>query len=69
MTALAGLFLVFEGVGKMIMPELVVQAFGRLGFPLSLSPGIGIHLLVSTAVYLIPCMAVLGAVLLTGHLA
>jgi hypothetical protein len=65
---LAGLFLVFDGVGKLMMPAQVVEAFGRLGFPVSLGPGIGILLLVCTLVYLIPRTAVLGAVVLTSFL-
>ncbi len=68
LTALAGLFLVFDGVGKLMMPSQVVDASTRLGFPLSLTPGVGLMLLVLTAVYLIPRTAVLGAVLLTGYL-
>ncbi|HEV2483901.1 MAG TPA: DoxX family protein [Terracidiphilus sp.] len=68
LAALAGLFLIFDGVGKLMMPAQVVEAFGRLGFPVSLGPGIGILLLVCTLVYLIPRTAVLGAMLLTGFL-
>ena len=68
LTGLAGLFLIFDGVGKLMMPAQVVEASGRLGFPLSLCPGIGILLIVCTLVYLVPRTAVLGAVLLTGYL-
>jgi hypothetical protein len=46
----------------------VVEAFGRLGVPLSLAPGIGILALICTAVYVVPRTTVLGAVLLTGYL-
>jgi len=68
LTALAGLFLVFDGVSKLMMPAPVVEASTRLGFPLGLTPGVGFLLLVSTLVYLVPRTAVLGAVLLTGFL-
>jgi DoxX-like family len=68
LTVLAGLFLIFDGVGKLMMPVPVVEAFGRLGFPVSLGPGIGILLLVCTLVYLVPRTAILGAVMLTGFL-
>lgn len=68
LTGLAGLFLIFDGVGKLMMPAQVVEASGRLGFPLSLTPGVGFLLLVLTLVYLLPRTAVLGAVLLTGYL-
>lgn len=68
LTALSGAFLVFDGVGKLVMPAPVVEATGRLGFPVSLIPGVGVLLLVCTVVYLVPRTAVLGAVLLTGFL-
>jgi DoxX-like family len=62
------LFLLFDSVIKFIKPAPVVEAFGHLGLPLSLSVGIGILLLTCTAVYLIPSTSVLGAILLTGYL-
>lgn len=65
-TTLAGLFLIFDGIGKLMMPVQVVEASGRIGFPLSLCPGIGILLIVCTLIYLVPRTAVLGAILLTG---
>ena len=68
LTVLAGLFLIVDGVSKLMMPAPVVDASTRLGFPLSLTPGVGFLLLVLTVVYLIPRTAVLGAVLLTGFL-
>jgi hypothetical protein len=68
LTALAGLFMIFDGVAKLFMPAQVVQASGRLGFPLGITPGVGVLLLLCTLVYLIPRSAVLGALLLTGYL-
>ena len=68
LTVLSGLFLIVDAAGKLILPKQVVEASARLGFPLSLDPGIGILLLVCTLVYLVPRTAVLGAVLLTGFL-
>jgi hypothetical protein len=68
LTVLAGLFLAFDGAGKLAMPAQVVEASGRIGFPLSLCPGIGVLLLVCTLVYLIPRTSVFGAILLTGYL-
>ena len=50
------------------MPAQVVQAFARLGLPLSTAINIGVLLTVSTLIYAIPRTAVLGAVLLTGYL-
>ncbi len=68
LSALAVLFLLFDAVGKFVMQPQVVQAFARLGFPLSLSISVGVLLAVSTIIYAIPRTAVLGAVLLTGYL-
>lgn len=68
LTILVVLFLLFDVVGKLIMPAPVVQAFVRLGFPTSLGVGIGILLFLCTLLYAIPRTAVLGAVLLTGFL-
>ena len=68
LTVLCGLFLIFDGVGKLLMPAPVVEATTRLGFPANLIPGVGILLLACTLVYLIPRTAILGAILLTGFL-
>ena len=68
LSVLAILFLLFDAVGKFVMPVPVVQAFARLGLPISLSISVGVLLLVSTIIYAIPRTAVLGAVLLTGYL-
>jgi DoxX-like family len=68
LSALAVLFLLFDAVGKLIMPAPVAQAFARLGFPTSLGLGIGILLLICTLLYAIPRTAILGAVVLTGFL-
>jgi len=68
LSSLAVLFLLFDAVGKLMLPPQVTQACSRLGFPLPLVPSIGILLLVCTAVYAIPRTTVLGAILLTGFL-
>lgn len=68
LTTLTVLFLLFDAGGKLMMPAFVVQAFARLGFPVSLGVGIGVMLLTVTVIYAIPRTAVLGAVLLTGFL-
>jgi hypothetical protein len=68
LSMLAILFLLFDAVGKFMMPTPVVQAFARLGLPMTLGVSIGVLLLVSTIVYAIPRTATLGAVLLTGYL-
>lgn len=68
LTVLCGLFLIFDGVGKLMLPAPVVEATVRLGFPANLIQGVGVLLLACTLVYLIPRTAILGAILLTGFL-
>jgi hypothetical protein len=68
LTVLCGLFLIFDGVAKLLMPAPVVESTVRLGFPANLISGVGILLLVCTLIYLIPRTAILGAILLTGFL-
>lgn len=68
LSALVALFLLFDAVGHMVKPAPVVDAFARLGYPLSASLGIGIVELLCLVVYVIPKTEVLGAVLLTGVL-
>jgi hypothetical protein len=68
LTALTVLFMLFDAVGKFMMPHQVVEAFARLGFPLSFGVPLGIVLTVSTVLYAIPRTSVLGVVLLTGYL-
>jgi hypothetical protein len=65
---LPALFLLFDAVMKLVKPEPVVKATVEMGYPESALAGIGIALLVSTILYLIPRTAVLGAILLTGYL-
>src|SRR5262249_31367966 len=66
MSALAILFMIFDGVIHITKPVPVVDAFNRLGFPIATSTGIGITELVCTMLYFLPRTAVIGAVLLTG---
>jgi hypothetical protein len=68
LTTLVALFLIFDGVTKVIKERHVIAAAAQMGFPVSTIPLIGAVLLLCTAIYLIPRTAVLGAVLLTGYL-
>jgi DoxX-like family len=68
MGTLAALFLIMDGVMKLMKPAFVVQATVQLGYPESVIIGLGIVLLACTVLYLIPRTAVLGAILLTGYL-
>ncbi|HEV2708794.1 MAG TPA: DoxX family protein [Edaphobacter sp.] len=68
LSILAIVFMLFDGIGHLLKPAPVVQAFVQLGFPLRLSITIGVIQLVCVILYAIPRTAVLGAVLLTGYL-
>ena len=68
LSGLAGLFMLFDGVGKLVKPQPVVEATVRLGFPESSLNGIGIALIAATLLYLYPRTSVLGAIVLTGYL-
>lgn len=68
MSGLAILFLIFDGVTKVIKVPAVLQASAQLEYPVRLIPVIGIVLLVCTLLYAIPRTSILGALLLTGYL-
>jgi DoxX-like family len=67
-SGLAVLFLLFDGVTKVMKVAPVMQASAQLGFPVSLIVAIGAVLLICTLIYVIPSTSVLGAILLTGYL-
>jgi len=68
MSAVPALFLLVDGIMKLMKPAFVVEATLQLGYAERVIPGFGIVLLICTVVYLIRRTAVLGAILLTGYL-
>jgi hypothetical protein len=66
--ALVVAFLLFDGGIKVLMLEPAVEGSVQLGYPEGTVFGIGLALLVSTALYAVPRTAFLGAILLTGYL-
>jgi hypothetical protein len=62
------LFLLFDGITKVMKVKAVLDASAQLGYPVSTIVGIGITLLVCTAFYVVPQTSVLGAILLTAYL-
>jgi hypothetical protein len=68
MSWIPALFLVFDGVIKLIPIDPVVRSFNELGYSPALARPIGLVELVCTILYLIPKTSVTGAVLLTGFL-
>jgi len=67
-SALPALFLLVDGVAKLVKPPVVVETTVQLGYPESVILGLGIVLTACTIIYIIPPTAVLGAILLTGYL-
>lgn len=67
-SALVVLFLIFDGVTKVMKVAPVMEASKRLGFPAGLIVAIGAVLLACTAIYVIPRTSILGAILLMGYL-
>ena len=68
LSGLMALLFISDGVGHLMKPAPVVEAFARLGYPLSASVGIGALALICTAIYVTPRTSVLGAILLSGYL-
>ena len=68
LSALPVLFLLLDGVMKIVKPAFVVEATVQLGYPESVIVALGVVLIACTILYLIPRTAVLGAILLTGYL-
>ena len=68
LSGLAVLFLLFDSIGKLAKPDVVVEGTLDLGYPESTITGIGVTLLVCTLLYIWPRTAILGAILLTAFL-
>jgi uncharacterized membrane protein (UPF0182 family) len=68
LTGLVVLFLLFDGIAKVLKERHVLQASAEMGYSANVIAEIGALLLACVAIYLIPRAAVLGATLLTGYL-
>jgi hypothetical protein len=64
------LFLIFDIVVKLIPLEIALTTSAELGYPstAAFARGLGIVLLICTALYAYPKTSILGAILLTGYL-
>jgi hypothetical protein len=67
-SALCILFLLFDAIMKVIEESHSMEGSIALGWPAEHVRSIGITLLLSTILYIIPRTAVLGAILITGYL-
>ena len=68
LSGLPSLFLLVDGVMKLVKPAIVVDTTTQLGYPERVILPLGVALLGCTIIYLIPRTAVLGVILLTGYL-
>jgi hypothetical protein len=67
-SALPVLFLTFDTVIKFTDLAPVAESMTQLGWPLSMTLGVGLVELVCLTLYLVPRTSVLGVILLTGYL-
>ena len=65
---LGAAFLLLDAVMKLMKPQPVIDATIKVGYPETKIVGLGILLLICTALYLIPRISIFGAILLTGYL-
>lgn len=68
LSGLVVLFLLMDGVMKLLKPAVVVEGTVKVGYSESVIVPLGIVLLACTILYAIPRTSVLGAILLTGYL-
>jgi hypothetical protein len=68
LTVLSSLFLLLDGVMKILKPVPVLEATARLGYPVTTLTGIGVTLIACTSLSVLPRTSILGAILLTGYL-
>jgi len=68
MSGLVILFLLFDGVIKLIPLDIVITTSEQIGIPPSFARMLGALTLLGTAFYAFPRTSVVGAILLTGYL-
>jgi hypothetical protein len=68
LSTLAVLFLLFDGVAKVLKLAPVLEASARMDVPERVIPGLGAVLIAATLLYAFPKTAILGAIVLTGYL-
>ena len=68
LSALVVLFMIMDGVMKLMQLPVVLETTSQLGWPTSSVVPLGIVVLTCAALYAVPQTSVLGAILLTGFL-
>ena len=67
-SGLVVLFMLFDGISKVVVEQHVAKAMTELGWPHELTVGLGILVIACTTIYVIPRTSIVGAILLTGFL-
>jgi hypothetical protein len=67
LTVLTALFMLFDTVGHYLMPQTVLDAFVRIGFPANRGAALATIELVCVSLYIVRRTAMIGAILLTGY--
>ena len=70
LSGLVILFMLFDGIIKLVPLDIVIETTAQLGYPASasLARALGVLGLVCTVLYAVPRTSLLGAILLTGYL-
>jgi hypothetical protein len=68
LTTLVVLFLLFDGIAKVLRVAPVLEASARLEVPERVIPSLGAVLIAATLLHAVPTTSVLGAIVLTGYL-
>jgi hypothetical protein len=68
LSTLVVLFLLFDGVAKVLQVAPVLEACAQLEVPVRVIPGLGVVLVAATLLYAVPSTSLLGAIVLTGYL-
>ena len=68
LSSIAVLFLLFDGVAKLLQVQPVIDGTLQLGYPREIVFSLGVILLSCLLAYIVPRTSVLGALLLTGYL-
>lgn len=67
LSSLAGLFLAVDAAVKVLRMAPATEGTVQLGYPVEVTPILGIILLACVALYALPRTAIVGALLLTGY--
>ena len=68
LSGVLSLLFILDGALKIVQPEGYMKASAGLGFDSQVIFALGIAMLVSTCLYMLPKTCILGAILLTGYL-